>query len=113
MNGHALTVGLRERATEEGFDAMGVAVAQGLERDGAVLEEWLRRGRHADMHWMARDPSKRADPRRLVPGCKSVIGQRLKQSGMEWSVRGANAIIALRCTVLSGRLEDYWESRVG
>jgi hypothetical protein len=44
-------------------------------------------------------------------GCKTVIGQRLKQSGMEWSVRGANAIIALRCMMLSGRLEDYWESR--
>lgn len=44
-------------------------------------------------------------------GCKTVIGQRLKQSGMEWSVRGANAIIALRCTMKSNRLEDYWESR--
>jgi hypothetical protein len=28
---------------------------------------------------------------------------------MEWSVRGANAIIALRCMMKSGRLEDYWE----
>jgi hypothetical protein len=44
-------------------------------------------------------------------GCKTVIGQRLKQSGMEWSVRGANAIIALRCCHLSGRFEDFWESR--
>jgi len=44
-------------------------------------------------------------------GCKTVIGQRLKQSGMEWSVRGANAIIALRCVMKSNRLEDYWESR--
>ena len=44
-------------------------------------------------------------------GCKSVIGQRLKQSGMEWSVRGANAVIALRCTAISGRTEDYWEQR--
>jgi Uncharacterised protein family (UPF0236) len=44
-------------------------------------------------------------------GCKSLIGQRLKQSGMEWSVRGANAIISLRCILTSGRFEDYWESR--
>ena len=29
--------------------------------------------------------------------CKTVIAQRLKQSGMEWSMRGANAIISLRC----------------
>ena len=44
-------------------------------------------------------------------GCKTVIGQRLKQSGMEWTVRGANAIISLRCMMKSNRLEDYWESR--
>jgi hypothetical protein len=45
-------------------------------------------------------------------GCKTVIGQRLKQSGMEWTLRGANAIIALRCVMKSNGLEDYWESRV-
>ncbi len=44
--------------------------------------------------------------------CRSVIGQRLKQSGMEWTVRGANAIIALRCMEVSNRTEDYWEQRV-
>jgi hypothetical protein len=44
-------------------------------------------------------------------GCRSVIGERLKQSGMRWSVRGANAIIALRCCILSGRFEDFWASR--
>lgn len=44
-------------------------------------------------------------------GCKTVIGKRLKQSGMEWSVRGANAIIALRCIMKSARFEDYWEDR--
>lgn len=45
-------------------------------------------------------------------GCRSLIGDRLKKSGMEWTVRGANAIIALRCLILSARFEEYWESRV-
>lgn len=44
-------------------------------------------------------------------GCRTVIGERLKQSGMHWSVRGANAIIALRCCLLSGRFEDFWACR--
>jgi transposase len=44
-------------------------------------------------------------------GCKTLIGNRLKRSGMFWTVRGANAIIALRCNRLSGKFEDYWESR--
>jgi len=48
----------------------------------------------------------------LEAGCRTVIGQRLKQSGMHWTVRGANSIIALRCGLLSNRWEDFWESRV-
>jgi hypothetical protein len=42
-------------------------------------------------------------------GCKTVIASRLKCSGMFWTVAGANAIIALRCCLLNGRFEDYWE----
>jgi hypothetical protein len=49
----------------------------------------------------------------IEAGCKRVIGSRLKQSGMFWTVRGANAIIALRCCHLNGQFEDYWESRRG
>ena len=44
-------------------------------------------------------------------GCKTVIGARCKQSGMFWTVRGANAILALRCCQFNGRFEDYWEAR--
>lgn len=47
----------------------------------------------------------------IEAGCKTVIGSRLKQSGMFWTVRGANAIIALRCCHLNHRFEDYWEER--
>jgi hypothetical protein len=48
----------------------------------------------------------------IEAGCKTVIAARLKRSGMFWTVRGANAIIALRCSRLSRRFEDYWESRL-
>jgi hypothetical protein len=47
----------------------------------------------------------------IEAGCKTVIAQRLKRSGMFWTVRGANAILALRCCHLNGRFEDYWEGR--
>jgi len=47
----------------------------------------------------------------IEAGCKTVIGSRLKRSGMFWTIRGANAIIALRCCRLSHRFENYWESR--
>jgi hypothetical protein len=44
-------------------------------------------------------------------GSKVVIGARLKCSGMFWTVRGANSIIALRCCRISRRFEDYWADR--
>ena len=47
----------------------------------------------------------------IEAGCKTVIGSRLKQSGMFWTVRGANSIIALRCNRFSGKFEDYWGNR--
>src|SRR3989338_6151592 len=47
----------------------------------------------------------------IEAGCKMIVGQRLKQSGMRWTVRGANAIIALRCCQISGRWEEFWENR--
>lgn len=47
----------------------------------------------------------------IEAGCKTIIGSRCKQSGMFWTVRGANAILALRCCCFNGRFEDYWEAR--
>ncbi|HWO29886.1 MAG TPA: ISKra4 family transposase [Candidatus Acidoferrum sp.] len=47
----------------------------------------------------------------IEAGCKTVVAFRLKRSGMFWTVRGANAILALRCCLLNGDFEDYWEQR--
>lgn len=42
-------------------------------------------------------------------GCKAVIGGRCKQSGMRWSVRGAENILAFRCIQSSRRLDEFWK----
>jgi hypothetical protein len=47
----------------------------------------------------------------IEAGCQTVIASRLKRSGMFWTVRGANAIVALRCCHLNGEFENYWEER--
>jgi Uncharacterised protein family (UPF0236) len=47
----------------------------------------------------------------IEAACKTVVAFRLKRSGMFWTVRGANAILALRCCHLNGEFENYWESR--
>lgn len=47
----------------------------------------------------------------IEAACRTVIAKRLKQSGMFWTLRGANAILALRCCRLNRRFEDYWADR--
>ncbi len=45
-------------------------------------------------------------------GCKNIVGSRLKRGGMHWTVAGANAIMALRCSILSNPFDDLWERRL-
>ena len=42
-------------------------------------------------------------------GCKAVVGQRLKLSGMHWSVPGATGILTLRCQQASNRWDEIWQ----
>mgnify|MGYP002813564366 CR=1 FL=1 len=37
------------------------------------LTEWLQRGYHGTMAWMTRDPTRRSDPRLVLPGCRSML----------------------------------------
>jgi hypothetical protein len=45
----------------------------------------------------------------IEAGCKAVIGQRLKLSGMRWTVPGATGILTLRCQQASGRWDEIWQ----
>ena len=47
----------------------------------------------------------------IEAGCRTVMGQRCKQSGMFWSEAGASSILALRSINASGHLQDYWKHR--
>ena len=59
-------------AEEVGFDRCAVAPVEDLPA-AQRLEEWLSRDMHGSMAWMARDPERRTDPRRVVAGAKSVV----------------------------------------
>jgi epoxyqueuosine reductase len=67
------TARLKERALELGFDKIGIVPAAPLGVERARLEEWLARGYHGEMSWMARDPAQRTDPQLLMPDARSVV----------------------------------------
>jgi epoxyqueuosine reductase len=69
----ALSVLIKTRARGLGFDKVGIVRADTLHVERERLEEWLNRGYHGEMNWMARDPAQRADPRRLFPEARSVV----------------------------------------
>lgn len=64
---------IRKKAVEVGFDKAGIVRADALDIEGGHLRQWLARGYHGQMAWMARDPEKRADPRLLFPQARSIV----------------------------------------
>ena len=63
---------IRRLALAAGFDRVGVAPARRVAR-AAYFEDWLARGRAGEMAYLARHRSLRVDPRRLLPGARSVV----------------------------------------
>jgi len=45
----------------------------------------------------------------IEAGCKAVIGQRLKNSGMFWTESGATSVINLRCALKGNRWNECWD----
>jgi epoxyqueuosine reductase len=70
---HVLTEYIKEQARHLGFSRIGIARADALTKEGARLNEWLSRGYQGTMAWMQKEPEKRADVRRIIPGATSVI----------------------------------------
>jgi epoxyqueuosine reductase len=63
---------VKVHAAELGFDACGIALAGDVDPEDR-LGEWLRRGYHADMAWMAASRELRRDVRLKLPGARSVV----------------------------------------
>jgi epoxyqueuosine reductase len=81
----SLSETIKSEARSLGFDAVGISrlpthtkeevapTDAGPELFLARLRDWLSRNFHGTMTWMALDPARRADPQRLLPGCRSLV----------------------------------------
>jgi epoxyqueuosine reductase len=73
INTERNTVFIKQTAQQLGFSYCGIAKAEKLDDDARKLESWLSQGLHGNMQYMENYFDLRIDPRKLVPGAKSVI----------------------------------------
>jgi epoxyqueuosine reductase len=64
---------LKQQALREGFNKVGVVRAERLDAEAPRLKEWLARGYHGEMSWMARDVEKRLNPLEIFPPARSIV----------------------------------------
>ncbi|HEX4945096.1 MAG TPA: tRNA epoxyqueuosine(34) reductase QueG [Blastocatellia bacterium] len=64
---------IKQKAISLGFQKVGIVPATALTEEGARLHEWVAQNFHGTMHYLARDPAQRSDPRLLLPSAQSVI----------------------------------------
>ena len=64
---------IKEQALAEGFHKVGIVRAEPLDEEAPRLKEWLARGHHGEMSWMARDVAKRLNPLELFPAARSIV----------------------------------------
>jgi len=68
-----LSVLIKKKAHELGFDLCGIAPARILEKNGEVIKKWCEAGMNAGMSWLERNIEKRINPGLLMPGTKSLV----------------------------------------
>src|SRR4249920_143809 len=72
----ALADDIKQRSRELGFQQLGIAGVE-LAKDEAHLHDWLQRGQHGEMEYMARHGDKRSRPQELQPGTLRVLSVRM------------------------------------
>ena len=105
----------RRALLKDGVDAVMQQAKAALPRQGRArklaLKElaYLRRNRHRMQYQTYRQAGYFIGSGIVEAACKTVVGQRLKQSGMFWSTKGAGHLLSVRCALRSGWFDTFWE----
>ena len=91
-------------AARRRLQELGPSAADGLEKQIAYFQNQQSRM----LYKTYRDQGLFYGSGVVEAGCKAVIGQRLKESGMFWTQRGATNVLALRCALKSNRWDECW-----
>jgi hypothetical protein len=91
--------GLGGKASEEAIDEV------------RKLREYLRTHQERMRYEQFREAGEPVGSGTVESACKTVVGTRMKGAGMRWQVKRAEAVLALRCAILSNRWQDAWDSQ--
>jgi hypothetical protein len=83
-----------------------LADTEARERDKALA--YFRTNAHRMRYAYFREHGMFVGSGTVEAGCKAIVGQRLKLSGMRWNIPGATAILTLRCQQASNRWDQIW-----
>ena len=116
IRSQTILASLKARARALGFDACRVTSADPAPEMQATLAAWLADGAHGDMAWMAETFERRADPRALMVGARSLVMLGLNYgpkenplSALERKDRGAISVYARNRDyhdVIKGKLKE-------
>jgi hypothetical protein len=107
----------RTRLKEDGIDEVIAAAQAALPRSGPRRKEakkqiaYFQKNRDRMLYATFRSAGYFIGSGVVEAGCRTVVGQRLKESGMFWSTPGAQNVLTIRTALLSNRFDDYWDQR--
>lgn len=64
---------VKEEARAAGFDLCGITTSAPFEREGRALADWVDRGYHGEMGYMARNAPRSGDPQKVVPDARALV----------------------------------------
>jgi epoxyqueuosine reductase len=64
---------IKQKAIELGFELVGICSADPIEDERQHLLDWLQKGFHGGMGYLARDPERKINPQQLLPTAKSIL----------------------------------------
>ena len=73
MDPQSLVREVKEEAHAAGFDLCGIATSAPFAEEGRALEDWVDRGYHGEMDYMARNAPRSARPASVVPDARSLV----------------------------------------
>src|SRR5262249_12851671 len=103
----ALARDIKDEARSAGFDLCGIAASAPFELEGRALAEWVDRGYHGEMDYMARNAPRSGNPAAVVAEARSLVVAGVYYGGHEEGTAADDAATPAGSAGPRGRISRY------